>query len=60
LRQDKNLTPQEKMEKFKAMREELAPQIKEVLTPEQYEKWEKARVQRLEKARDRWQQRKQQ
>lgn len=60
LRQDKNLTPQEKMEKFKAMREELAPQIKKVLTPEQYEKWEKARAQVLEKARDRWQQRKQQ
>ena len=59
LRQDKNLTPQEKQEKFKALRKELSPQIKEVLTPEQYEKWEKARAQGLEKARDRWQQRKQ-
>jgi protein CpxP len=59
LRQDKNLTPQEKQEKFKALRKELSPQIKEVLTPEQYEKWEKARGQVLEKARDRWQQRKQ-
>lgn len=60
LRQDKDLTPQQKMEKFKALREELAPQIKGVLTAEQYEKWEKAKAQRLEKARDRWQQRKQQ
>jgi Spy/CpxP family protein refolding chaperone len=60
LRQNQSLTPQEKMEKLKAMRKELAPQIKEVLTPDQYEKWEKARAQRLDKARDRCQQRKQQ
>jgi Spy/CpxP family protein refolding chaperone len=53
LRQDKNLTPQEKMEKFRAMREELAPQIKEVLTPEQYAKWEKTRGQMMERARER-------
>ena len=60
LREDKNLTPQEKMEKFKAMREELTPQIKKVLTPEQFEKWEKAKAQRLEKNRDHWQQHKNQ
>jgi Spy/CpxP family protein refolding chaperone len=60
LRQDKDLTPREKMEKFRAMREELAPQIKEVLTPEQYEKWEKTRGEMMEKTRERWQQRKQQ
>jgi len=59
LREDKNLTPQERMQKFKAMREELSPQIKEVLTPEQYAKWERARSQWFEKARKRWQQRKQ-
>jgi Spy/CpxP family protein refolding chaperone len=59
LREDASLTPQERMERFKAMREELAPQIKEVLTPEQYAKWEQARGQWLEQARDRWQQRKQ-
>jgi Spy/CpxP family protein refolding chaperone len=58
-REDKSLTPQERIEKFKAMREELSPQIKEVLTPEQYEKWEETRGQMMEKARDRWQQRKQ-
>lgn len=60
LREDKNLTPQERMEKFKALREELSPQIKEVVTPEQYAKWEQARGQWFEKARERWQQRKQQ
>jgi Spy/CpxP family protein refolding chaperone len=48
------------MQKFKALREELSPQIKEVLTPEQYAKREQARGQWFENARDRWQQRKQQ
>jgi len=60
LRQNSDLTPREKMEKFKALRDELSPEIKKVLTPEQYAKWEQARGQWFEKARDRWQQRKQQ
>ena len=60
LREDTSLSPQEKVEKFKALRAEVAPKVKEILTPEQYVKWEQARGQMLEKASDRWQQRKQQ
>jgi Spy/CpxP family protein refolding chaperone len=41
MRADTSLTPQQKLEKFKALREEAAPKVKEVLTPEQYAKWEK-------------------
>jgi len=39
LRQDNSLTREEKIEKFKAARAEIDGEIKNVLTPEQYEKW---------------------
>ena len=39
LRQDNSLTREDKMEKFKAVREEIAKEVKDVLTPEQFEKW---------------------
>ncbi|HOX56067.1 MAG TPA: hypothetical protein PLC99_04195 [Verrucomicrobiota bacterium] len=39
LREDKNLSRAEKIAKFKAGREELAAEVKKVLTPEQFEKW---------------------
>jgi len=39
LRQDTNLSPQEKREKFQAAREEITAEVKKVLTPEQFEKW---------------------
>ena len=39
LRQDNSLTREEKMEKFKAAREEITAEVKKVLTPEQFEKW---------------------
>ena len=60
LRQNNDLSAKEKMEQFKTMREEMLPKVKEVLTPEQYEKWEKTRGQVMGKARERWQQRKDQ
>ena len=39
LRQDNSLTREDKMQKFKAAREEIAKEVKDVLTPEQFEKW---------------------
>ena len=39
LRQDTSLSQQEKAEKFKTAREEIAAEVKKVLTPEQFEKW---------------------
>lgn len=40
LRQDSNLTREEKLAKFKAAREEITAEVKKVLTPEQFEKWQ--------------------
>ena len=40
LRQDTSLSQQEKAEKFKTAREEIAAEVKKVLTPEQFEKWQ--------------------
>jgi Spy/CpxP family protein refolding chaperone len=37
--QDKSLSREEKKTKLKALREEFAPKLKEILTPEQLEKW---------------------
>ena len=39
LRQDTSLSPEEKREKFQAIREEITAEVKKVLTPEQFEKW---------------------
>jgi len=39
LRQDTSLTPEEKKEKVRAIREEITAEVKKVLTPEQFEKW---------------------
>jgi len=39
LRQDNSLSREEKLEKFKAAREEITADVKKVLTPEQFEKW---------------------
>ena len=49
LRADSSLTPTQKTEKFKAIREESAPQLKAILTPEQLEKWQKIREEFREK-----------
>ncbi len=50
LREDQSLTRLEKLEKLKAIRAELLPQVKEILTPEQLEKWQKIHQQRQAKA----------
>ncbi|MCC6820069.1 MAG: hypothetical protein V9H26_24015 [Verrucomicrobiota bacterium] len=39
----KDATPEERKEKVKAGREEMQKKMKEILTPEQYTKWEKLR-----------------
>jgi periplasmic protein CpxP/Spy len=45
LRQDTSLSQAEKMEKFKAVREEITAEAKKVLTPEQFEKWQQKQPQ---------------
>ena len=50
LRDDQSLTRPEKRAKLKALREELLPQLKEILTPEQLAKWQQLRQERLAKA----------
>jgi periplasmic protein CpxP/Spy len=40
VREDTSLTPEEKKAKAKAIREESATQMKAVLTPEQFTKWQ--------------------
>jgi Spy/CpxP family protein refolding chaperone len=50
LRDDQSLSRPEKLEKLKAIREELLPQLKEILTPEQLTKWQKLRQERQAKA----------
>jgi len=46
LREDQSLTRPEKLEKIKAIRAELLPQLKEILTLDQLEKWQKIRQER--------------
>jgi len=41
LSSDKSLSPEERRAKRKAVADEMARQMKAVLTPEQYDKWEK-------------------
>ena len=45
IREDANLTQEQKREKTTALREETNKKMKEILTPEQFEKWEKMRQQ---------------
>jgi protein CpxP len=40
LRQDSGLSPAERRQKVQALREEITSQVKQVLTPEQFEKWQ--------------------
>ena len=46
LRDDTGLTPEKRREKARGIREEFAGKVKEVLTKEQNEKWQKLREQR--------------
>jgi cyclopropane fatty-acyl-phospholipid synthase-like methyltransferase len=41
LREDTNLTPDQKREKFQAAREDMSKKMKGILSAEQYDKWEK-------------------
>jgi Spy/CpxP family protein refolding chaperone len=45
---DASLTQEQKREKAKALREDNDKQMKQILTPEQYAKWEKMRQERRE------------
>jgi protein CpxP len=40
LREDTSLTPEEKKDKVKAIKDDMATQLKTVLTPEQFAKWQ--------------------
>ena len=44
LRADTSLTHAQKAEQFKAIRQDSAPQVKAILTPEQLEKWQQIRA----------------
>jgi len=46
LREDTSLSREQRQAKLKAVREDIAPELKKVLTPEQYEKWQKLREER--------------
>lgn len=43
LRRDTSLTPEQRREKARALREEHQNKMKEILTPEQYQKWQQLR-----------------
>lgn len=43
IRQDTSLTPEQRREKMRALREENDRKMKEILTGEQYEKWQQLR-----------------
>jgi Spy/CpxP family protein refolding chaperone len=44
LRQEKSLSTREKVQKFKAIRREMVPKLKQILTAEQFEKWQAHRA----------------
>jgi Spy/CpxP family protein refolding chaperone len=46
LREDPSLSREQRQAKLKAIRKDIAPELKKVLTPEQYEKWQKMREER--------------
>jgi Spy/CpxP family protein refolding chaperone len=41
LRSDTSLTPEDRRAKMKALRDDMTTQMKAVLTPEQFDKWQK-------------------
>lgn len=55
LRNDTSLTPEQRREKFKALRKELDTKIQKILTPEQYKEWNKMREERRKRFRNRGQ-----
>ena len=57
LRDDASLTPREKLQRLQASRAEVAPQVKAILTPEQYAQWEKTREEGRGQLQERFRQR---
>ena len=53
LRADESLTPRDRLRKMQSMRDEITPQVKAILTPEQFTRWEKSRNEEREQLRDR-------
>ena len=49
LRQDTGLAPREKLQRLRSVHEEFAPQVKAILTPEQYAQWEKKQQENRER-----------
>ena len=58
LRSDQSLSPREKLQQLKAIQEETVPQVKAILTPEQFAKWEKKRAEARDEMQERFRQRK--
>jgi Spy/CpxP family protein refolding chaperone len=54
LQQDSSLSMAQKVDKLKAVRDEVAPKLKKVFTPEQYAKWEKTSNQWLDEFKQRF------
>lgn len=46
LRDDTSLAPEKKREKMRGLRDEIVPEMKKILTADQFEKWEKIRSER--------------
>lgn len=51
IREDSSLSQEQRREKFRAAMEEFSKKMKEILTTEQYEKWQKMRPQGLGRGR---------
>lgn len=57
VRSDTGLSPREKLQQMKAIQEEVVPQVKAILTPEQFAKWEKKRAEARDEMQERFRQR---
>jgi len=58
LRRDEGLSPREKLQQLRAIQEATVPQVKAILTSEQFAKWEKKRAEAREQLQERARQRK--
>jgi Spy/CpxP family protein refolding chaperone len=58
LRSEQGLSPREKLQQLRAIQEETVPQVKAILAPEQFAKWEKNRAEAREQLQERARQRK--
>ena len=53
LRDDETLTPRDRLRKLQTIRDETTPQVKAILTPEQFARWEHSRDQERGQMRER-------